>query len=338
MKATAHGDRYGGVTATKIDNFAECTVRIDDIPKACEEMRTNFNLDKPTSLKWRKQQLKQLLKLCNEGRKEIHEALYKDLHKSATEADITEIDLVMSEIYHALEHVEHWMKPVSTKSTALNLPCSSELYYDPLGVVLIMSAWNYPFQLLMAPLVGAIAAGNCVMLRPASYAVNTSHCLAKLIGKYLDNECIRVTEGNRDVTTKLLEQKWDTIFFTGSTFVGKKIAEAAAKQLCPVVLELGGKSPCIVDKSANIEHAANRLIWGTFLNSAQTCVRSDHLLVHKDIADEFLATCKNKILDFFGKDKDVEKSNFFGRVINDKAFERLKEFTSKIRKVYLLWW
>jgi len=213
------------------------------------------------------------------------------------------------------------MAPVSTSSSALNVPCSSEIKPDPLGLILIMGAWNYPMQLTFAPLVGAIAAGNCVIVKPGSYAVSSSHILVNLITKYMDQSCIRCIEGNREVTDALLKEKFDKICFTGSTYVGKLIAQAAAKTLTPVLLELGGKSPSIVDKTADLDHAVKRIIWGSFLNSGQTCVRPDFGLIHEDVADEFFKRARETLKEFYGADS--QKTDYFGRVINNTACERL---------------
>ncbi len=180
------------------------------------------------------------------------------MHKSAFESYVTELSVIESEIHVALEHLDEWMTPKKCSNSALNIPCWSTTQRDPLGVVLIMGAWNYPMQLTLAPVVGALAAGNCVVIKPGSYAVESSHVISRLVSKYMDPKVVRVAEGDRKVTSALLSEHFDHIFFTGSGFVGKIVAEAAAKHLTPVVLELGGKSPTIIDSSANLEHAAQR--------------------------------------------------------------------------------
>lgn len=214
------------------------------------------------------------------------------------------------------------MTPKKTRNSALNIPCWSTTQRDPLGVVLIMGAWNYPMQLSLAPLVGAIAGGNCVVVKPGSYAIESSHALARAISKHLDNSCIKVLEGNREMTNALLNETFETTFFTGSAFVGKIVAQAAASHLRPCVLELGGKSPTIVDKSANLEHAVQRLIWGTFINGGQTCVRPDFVMVHEDVAEKFFKLCKRFVKEFYGD--NAQGSEWFGRCINAGAFTRLK--------------
>ena len=209
----------------------------------------------------------------------------------------------------------------------INSFSSSYVQKDPLGVTLVMSAWNYPILLQLQPVVGAIAAGNCVVIKPASYAKNVAACISRLVTKYLDPDCIVAVQGNRHITNALLQQKFDMIFFTGSPFVGKVIAEAAAKNLTPVVLELGGKSPCVVDKSADIKIAARRAGWGALMNSGQTCVRPDYFLVHEDIADKFVKQLVETIKEFYGK--DPQKSEWFGRLINASAFKRLATCVEK---------
>jgi aldehyde dehydrogenase (NAD+) len=259
--------------------------------------------------------------MLKEGRDDLCNALMQDLHKSAFESWATEIMLLENEIHTAMTHLEEWMAPKYTDTSALNWPAGSYTLHDPLGVVLIMGSWNYPVQLTLAPVIGAIAGGNCVVIRPGSYSVATSHAICRLVDKYMDKECIRVAEGDRTLTNKLLEHKFDKIFFTGSEFVGKLIAEAAAKHLTPVCLELGGKSPTIVDRSANLVHAAERIAWATFLNAGQTCVRPDFCMIHEDVADEFFKVLKATLRTFYtGNAKETE---FYGRIINKKAFERL---------------
>lgn len=250
-----------------------------------------------------------------------------DLHKSPFEGVVTELALVESEIHTALEKLSTWMTPTKKGNSALNIPCWATTQRDPLGVVLVMGAWNYPMQLSLAPMVGAIAGGNCVVLKPGSYAVHSSNCLARLIPQYLDPACVRVVEGNRTVTSALLKERFDKIFFTGSGFVGRIVARAAAEHMTPCVLELGGKSPCIIDKSANLEHTAKRLCWGTFVNGGQTCVRPDFVMVHADIADDFFTQMQKTVLDFYGAKPEATK--WFGRCINEAAFTRLAKLVDE---------
>jgi len=313
--------RYGSGQHTTFGGTEKCAIKIDEVEQAMKDLRAAFATDKTRSIAWRKQQIGQLLKMLREGKGELCAAMKKDLHKSPFESFVTEISLVESECEEALAHLDQWVQPESTRTSALNWPGGSQTVRDPLGVVLVMGAWNYPTQLTLAPVVGALAGGNCVVIRPGSYAVETSHAICRLVDRYMDRECVRVAEGDRHLTTKILEQKFDTIFFTGSGFVGKIVAAAAAKHLTPTVLELGGKSPTIIDKSADLQHAAERVAWATFLNSGQTCVRPDFCLVHESVADKFIAAMKKTVREFYGE--DPQKTEYFGRIINEKAYERL---------------
>jgi len=302
-------------------------VTTEGIPDAVKSLRAAFNSDKTLSIEWRVGQLNAMLKMLTEGLSELQEAMKKDLHKSPFECIATEIGLVESECVEAIKHLKEWMKPVYTNTSALNWPAGSYTIHDPLGLVLVMGAWNYPVQLTLAPVVGAIAGGNCVLIRPGSYAVNTSHAMCRLVDRYMDRECIRVAEGDRHLTTKILQERFDHIFYTGSEFVGRLVAEAASKHLTPTVLELGGKSPTIVDRTAHITHAVQRIVWATFLNSGQTCVRPDFCLVHADVATEFFSVFKATLKEFYSG--DAKSTEFYGRVINAKAFERLAALVEK---------
>jgi len=322
--------RYGNKIATKLVGAAEKSITDPArVPDEVARLRLVFNTDKTRSREWRLEQLNALHRLMEEGRVELQQAMYKDLHKSAHEANLTELDFTISEITHAVRHLDSWMAPHAAPISLLNMPGTGATVYDPLGVVLIMGAWNYPVLLTLAPLVGAIAAGNCAVIKPGSYAPETSHAMARLLSRYMDPDCFVVCEGNRDVTDALLKQRFDAIFYTGSGFVGKIVAKAAAEHLTPVILELGGKSPCIVSKDADLDLAAQRLIWGTFLNSGQTCIRPDHCLVHESVADKFLSLCKEKLVEMFSA--DPQKSENFGRIINESAWERLNEILQKSR-------
>eukprot|EP01065_Artemidia_motanka_P015357 TRINITY_DN191_c0_g1_i1.p1 TRINITY_DN191_c0_g1~~TRINITY_DN191_c0_g1_i1.p1 ORF type:complete len:535 (+),score=213.34 TRINITY_DN191_c0_g1_i1:69-1673(+) len=321
--------RYGSTQHTTFGDVEPCAVKIDQVDGAMADLRRAFNSDKTRPLEWRKQQIRQFLKMLREGAGEICAAMKKDLHKSPFESYVTEISLVEAECNEALAHLDEWAAPQSTTTSALNWPAGSATVRDPLGVVLVMGAWNYPTQLTLAPVVGALAGGNCVLIRPGSYAVETSHAICRLVDRYLDKECVKVAEGDRHLTTKILEHKFDTIFYTGSGFVGKIVAEAAAKHLTPCVLELGGKSPTIVDKSAHLEHAAQRVCWATFLNSGQTCVRPDFCLVHESVADKFIAIMRKTVREFYGP--DAKTTEYFGRIINARAHERLSKLVEQGR-------
>ena len=314
--------RYGANGANTFKG-AVSDISTDDIPKIMQRLRRVFASDVTVKKEWRIQQLKNFILMIDEGCDEFCAAMKADLHKSAFESYSTELAMVRNECEYFIHHLDELMKPTYTENSALNVPAWSSTQQDPLGVVLVMGAWNYPMMLSLVPLVGAIAGGNCCILKPGSYAVESSHVLSKMIQKYLDPQAIVVVEGNRDMTATLLRHRFDLIFFTGSGFVGKIVAAAAAKFLTPTVLELGGKSPVIVDKSANLEHAAARIVWGTFINSGQTCVRPDFLLMHEKIADKLLELLKKYVVQFYGD--EPQKSEWFGRCINSKAFERLSK-------------
>lgn len=261
-----------------------------------------------------------------ECRQELAAALKTDLHKSATEAYITEIGLVEQEIEFILDHLDEWMKPECVSTNLLNLPGSSWIYSDPLGVVLIIGAWNYPVYLSLMPLVGAIAGGNCAVVKFPSdkYSRESSTTMARLLNQYLDPDCFQTVEGDRHATQAVLQQKFDKIFYTGGAFVGKIVAQAAAVHLTPTVLELGGKSPVIVDKTASLPVSAKRIAWGAFLNAGQTCIRPDHCFVHEDIADEFVRELQKAVTEMYGATaEEIRKSGFYGRLINRGAFERV---------------
>lgn len=301
------------------------------IPSAVEELRNEFSTGKTLSENWRRSQLEALLKLIREGREELCIAMKDDLNKSHFEGYMTEINMVEMECSHALEHLSEWMKPEWKASNLFNTPTYySQVAHDPLGVVLVMGAWNYNVVLTLTPLVGAIAGGNCVMLKPGSYSVQSGKAMAKLVTKYLDNKCIKIVEGDREVNSALLSQKWDLIFCTGSSLMGRLVAKAAAEHLTPIVLELGGKSPCIIEESCDLGTAARRILHGGLLNAGQTCVRPDHFFVQESIAEPFLKTLKSSLIDFYGE--DPKQSEWFGRIINDKSFKRVSNLVESSRK------
>lgn len=317
--------RYGDAKPTEVSSEEQVTP--GDVANIVKGMKAVYATEKTFSREWRLQQLKQMAKMMDECEGELCAAMQADLHKCPFEGYATEIGVIKSELAHALDHLDEWMKPTKAQNSALNIPCWATTQRDPLGVVLIMGAWNYPMQLTLAPLVGAIAGGNCVVIKPGSYAVASSNALARVIKRYMDPECIRVIEGNRSITSALLEQRFELIFFTGSGYVGRIVAKAAAEHLTPCVLELGGKSPCIVDRSADIEHTVQRLVWATFVNGGQTCVRPDFCMVHEDIAMEFFAQMQKTVREFYGT--DPKQTEFFGRLINSSAYKRLSALVNE---------
>jgi len=295
-----------------------------DIPQAVDSLRQIFKSGVTRDVNWRKVQLNAFMRMLVEGRTEIEEALHADLKKSPTEAYVTEINQVMHEVQHMIDNLDHLMAPRKMKTDMMNLPGDSFQYADPLGVVLVVGAWNYPWLLTMFPVVGAIAAGNAVLIKVPSqhYTEATSKLIGTLVARYLDCDAIKVAFGDREMTQAVIRERYDIIFYTGGSYVGQMVAESAAKHLTPTILELGGKSPCIIDKSADITVAARRSAWGAFgLNNGQTCVRPDYVLVHEDIAEKYLQTVEKTVRDFYGTDASVSDS--YSRVVNQRAAQRL---------------
>ena len=291
--------------------------------KTVSNQRLFFNKHQTKKLSFRIEQLKLLQQAILDNEAAITKALNADLNKPELESYVTEIGSCLEEIKYALKHIRSWVKPKKVRTPLPYLPASSKVYSEPLGVVLIIGAWNYPLQLVISPLIGAIAAGNCAIIKPSEIAVNTSTLLAEIIPKYFDSSFISVVEGGKEVTQQLLEEKFDHIFFTGNTQVGKIIMSAAAKQLTPVTLELGGKSPCIVDGNTHLEYTARRIVWGKFLNAGQTCVAPDYLLVDRKIKKDLLEHLKQIIQEFYGT--TPETSPDYARIINQHHFQRLCE-------------
>lgn len=273
---------------------------------------------------FRKQQLKMLKSALKEYEKPLCEALWKDLHKSYEEAILTELSIVTGEIKNHLSHLKKWMKRKRFSTPIKMFPSSSYVVTEPLGCSLIVSPWNYPVQLLLNPLVGAISAGCTAILKPSPYVPNVSAVLAKMIEKYFDKKYIVVIQGNREVNALLFDERFDIIFFTGSPELGRKVMLAAAKNLTPVVLELGGKSPCIVDESADIEMAARRIAWGKTLNAGQTCIAPDYLLIHRSQKEKFVAAFGKALQKLHGN--DIVKSDHYVRLVSDRAFERVSSY------------
>ena len=270
---------------------------------------------------FRRQMLRKLSNAMHEYEKPLAEALWIDLHKSYEEAYLTELSIVYGEIRNHLRHLSSWAKPERKSSPLAILPASSRIIKEPLGNTLIIAPWNYPVQLLLNPLVGAISAGCTAMLKPSPYVPNVSRVLTEMIRATFPEEYIAIVEGNRQVNQMLLAERWDLIFFTGSPALGKMVMEAASKHLTPVVLELGGKSPCIIDKSADLKVAAKRVAWGKALNAGQTCIAPDYLIIHEEVKDKFLRLLVKEWKHLLTK--DPQKAKHFVRIVSDKALERL---------------
>jgi len=289
------------------------------------KQRAFFQSGKTKDVDFRLTQLKILKQAVLENKQEIIKALNSDLKKPEFEAYATEIGVV-KEIDDAIKNIKRWSKSKTVSLPLEQVPGKAVIYPEPLGVVLIIGPWNYPFYLAISPLVAAIAAGNCAIIKPSEISEHTSRTIAEIIGKYFDPAYITVVEGGVETSQQLLAEKFDHIFFTGGTAIGKIIMAAAAKHLTPVTLELGGKSPCIVDADINLETTAKRIIWGKFINAGQTCVAPDYLLVHKDIKKDLLAALKKTAQEFYGEHPAT--SSEYARIISQKHFSRLVKFFS----------
>lgn len=293
------------------------------IKKSLERQRSYFATGQTYDVSFRLEMLKTLQKSIIAHESEIFDALKKDLNKSPFEAYETEVGITLQELQYVIKHVRSWAKPERVKTPLLHFKSTSFILSEPYGVVLIMSPWNYPLQLSIAPLIGSIAAGNCTLIKPSAYSPATSAVIAKIVRECFDEGFVAVIEGGREANQALLKEKFDYIFFTGSVEVGKTVMAAAAENLTPVTLELGGKSPCIVDCNTNLEITARRIVWGKCLNAGQTCVAPDYLLVHKDVKNDLLNSMKKYIAEFYGQ--HPHKSEDLPKIINRKHFDRVKE-------------
>ncbi len=270
---------------------------------------------------FRIRQLKTLRALITENLAKIEKALWSDLHKSPEETFLTEVSMLTKEIDLHLKNIRRWVKPRRVRTPFYLWPSKSYIHYEPLGVSLIISPWNYPLQLLLAPLIGSISAGGCAVLKPSPAAVRFNRLMTELIPRYFDEKYIALVTGDRPTNEILLSRCFDLIFFTGSPRVGKIVMRAASQFLTPVVLELGGKSPCIADRDASVSVAAKRIIWGKLLNAGQTCIAPDYLFVHRDIREPLLKAMQDEIDEMFGN--PIRESRFYGRIINRQAMDRL---------------
>ncbi|MFA1821605.1 aldehyde dehydrogenase [Virgibacillus oceani] len=272
----------------------------------------------------RKEKLQSLKKMLKKYETDIYDALKIDLNKSKHETLTTELGLLYTEIDFAIKHLREWMEPEKVNAPLTHKGTKNYIFKEPYGVCLIISPWNYPLQLALAPLIGAIAAGNCAIIKPSEYAKATSIILEEMIKETFDPSFVKVVQGDKDVSEKLLKQRFDYIFFTGSTPVGKIIMKEASKHLTPVTLELGGKSPAIVDKDANIQLAAKRIVWGKFTNAGQTCVAPDFLYVHDRVKFKLMKEMKKQIKSFYGR--VPLKNKDYVQIINQNHFDRLENY------------
>ena len=308
-----------------LDSPVASTTGIAEISR----VRDFYNTGATKPYAFRREQLLALKRALSKYEQEICDALFKDLKKSPEESYGTEIGLLLADINLALKNLHKWMKPQRASTNLVNLPSSSLIYRDPLGVVLIIAPWNYPFQLLLMPLVGAIAGGNCAVIKPSELAPATASIIEKIIAEIYSPEYIKVIQGDGAtvIPDAMRSIRFDHIFYTGSIPVGKIIYQMAASSLIPVTLELGGKSPAIVESDANLTVAARRIVMGKFLNAGQTCIAPDYLLVHSTIKKRFINELKKTIVDFFGDDPSLSDS--FGKIINEKRFDTLVKYLSQ---------
>jgi aldehyde dehydrogenase (NAD+) len=294
------------------------------IEQLLQKQKKYFAAGHTLSIQYRREQLIILKKVMLQYEQDLLDALYADFRKPELESFATEIGFIEKEISMVLKNLTTWAKPKKVSESIINFPATSYIYTEPYGVALIIGPWNYPLQLVLNPLIGAIAAGNCAIIKPSELTANTSRVITKMLREAFDDAYVAVVEGGAATTQNLLQQRFDKIFFTGSTHVGRIVMKAAAEHLTPVTLELGGKSPAIVALEADLELAAKRIVWGKFLNAGQTCVAPDYVLVREQVKEELIQLMRQCIIDFYGE--DPSKSPDFARIINDRHFERLSSY------------
>ncbi len=318
-----------GSPAPHLRGATNLDARIRDL---VARQRTYFESGATFPLHFREQQLATLSQALRKHERQLLDALHDDLRKNETEAYTTEIGFLHAEIRHTLRHVAKWMRPHNAFSPLVIAPSRGALHYQPLGTNLILAAWNYPLQLSLAPLIGAIAAGNVAVVKPSELAPATSSAIAELVSNAFAEEYVACVEGDVVTSQTLLAQAWDHIFFTGSTQVGRIVARAAADQLARCTLELGGKSPAIVMPSADLDVAARRIVWGKFTNAGQTCVAPDYMLIHESIHDTMIERMVAAIRRMYGS--DPRQSPDLGRIVNDRHFSRLLSLIDRDKVVF----
>ena len=291
------------------------------IAEICGAQKEYFRSGATLDIAFRKEMLKRLLSAMEKWESRFADALWIDLHKSYEEAYLTELSIVKGEIRTHIRNIDRWARRKKVCTPLKLFPSRTHLVKEPLGCSLIISPWNYPVQLLLNPLVGAISAGCTAVLKPSPYVPNVSRAIEEMIADTFDKQYISVVQGNRDVNTALLDQRWDLIFFTGSPSLGKTVMAAASRNLTPVILELGGKSPCIIDKTADMKVTARRLAWGKTLNSGQTCIAPDYILIHKDVKEAFVKAFEEEVRNLHGE--DIQADRHYVRMVNGKAFDRV---------------
>lgn len=292
-----------------------------EIEQLIDQQCNYFKTQQTKDISFRKNALKKLLIEIQNNEEAIQNALYQDFKKSVFESYISEIGIVIAELKLAIKNINNWSKPKTVIPSVLNFPSWEKIYKEPYGTVLIIGPWNYPFQLTLAPLIGAIAAGNTAVIKPSELTPHTSQLVATIIEKCFEKKYITVVLGDAGIARSLLTSRWDYIFFTGSIPIAKIVAKAAAEFLTPTTLELGGKSPCIIEETANIQLAAKRIVWGKFINAGQTCIAPDYILIDEKIKNTFVDAVKSEITKAYGK--NPKESEDYPRIINQRNFHRL---------------
>lgn len=302
----------------------------EEVHEMIEAQRRFYFTGETRSIKFRKEMLMKLHDAIVEREEAILEALSKDLGKSSFESYTTEVGFVLSSISYMVKEIDDWAKPEKVKTPIHLQPAKSCITREPYGSVLIIGPFNYPFQLVLEPLIGALIAGNCAIVKPSEFAIETSRVIKELIESVFSSDYVRVVEGEREETSALIHAPFDYIFFTGSAAVGKVVMKAAAERLTPITLELGGKSPAVVDQTADLKNAAERIMWGKFLNAGQTCVAPDYLLVHSSVKEALIKEMIAALKRFYGK--DAEKSADYGRLIHRRHYDRIYAMLEKERE------
>ncbi|XP_053384468.1 aldehyde dehydrogenase, dimeric NADP-preferring-like isoform X7 [Mercenaria mercenaria] len=296
-------------------------------------MRSVFRTGRTKNVEWRRSQLMALLKLLDDNRERLSDALKKDLNKSRFESCLMEVDFVRNDLINTLNNLTEWVKPEKVKKGLINMMDKVYIRREPFGVVMIMGAWNYPVQLTVAPMIGALAAGNCIMMKPSEISENVAALLEELFPKYFDTECIKCVCGGIPETTALLKEKWDYIFYTGNSMVGKIVMKAAAEYLTPVTLELGGKSPVYIDQGCDLGIVSNRVLWGKVMNAGQTCIAPDYIMCSKETQDALVEKMKATLGEFYPD--GPAKSPDYCRLVSDRHYQRVKKMIGGGGKVAL---
>jgi aldehyde dehydrogenase (NAD+) len=289
-------------------------------------------MDYKNDIGYRKETLKKLLYNIQKSEDLIVKALYDDFKKPEFETVLTETNYVISDLKDTIKNIHKWARRKRVFPSILNFPSTDYIYKEPYGKVLVIAPWNYPFQLALCPVIAAVAAGNRVVLKPSELTPHTSAIISRIIERTFHINHVEVFEGGVEISNKLLAQRWDYIFFTGSVAVGKIVAKAAAENLTPVTLELGGKNPCIIDETANLKLAAKRIVWGKFINAGQTCIAPDYILIQKNMKVNFISFLMEEIIKAYGK--KLEKSPDFARIINTKNFLRLDSMIEREKVIF----